>query len=281
MDKALAAPTQVTVVTAYYPVKSKHPVDKYLEWIRQFWPTLSCNLIFFTDPHLVKPIESLLEGRKGQTLVAGVPFQELTAFHAISPAIWQLTAAKDPEQAIHTPELYALWYEKKEFIQRAIKMNPFSSEFFVWCDAGICRYKEYIPYLGNFPVAERIPRGKLLVLQVSPFQDGDAAPKGDGICGDFLRRNAVGGGILASDQMGWSTWSAAYDAMFMRYWMAGRFVGKDQSIIASIALERSELIQLVRYPEGIPEHLKWFYLLFYLGKVEFAGTAPPHSNSSV
>jgi hypothetical protein len=278
MDKALAAAAQVTVVTAYYPVKSKHKVDKYLEWIRQFWPAVPCNLVFFTDPHLVKPVESLLEGRKGQTIVAGVPFQELNAFHAMSPAIWQLTGLKDPEREIHTPELYALWYEKKEFVRRAIQMNPFGSEFFVWCDAGICRYKEYIPYLNNFPVVERLPRGKMLVLQVSPFQDEDKAPKGDGICGDFLRRNAVGGGILASDQAGWTAWSAAYDAMFMRYWVAGRFVGKDQSIIASVALEQPDLFQLVSPPDGVPGLLKWFYLLFYLSKVEFAGAPSPSTN---
>jgi hypothetical protein len=258
-----------TVVTAYYPVKSKHTVDKYLEWIRQFWPVVPCNLVFFTDPNLVKPVQQILEGRPGGTVVAGVPFQELTAFQALSPAIWQLTAAKDPEREIHTPELYALWYEKKEFVRRAIEMNPFGSEVFVWCDAGICRHKEYSAPLRNFPLAPLVPRGKMLVLQVDPFQSSDWAPKEDGIPGEFLRRNSVGGGILASDRVGWSKWSAAYDTMFMRYWSAGRFVGKDQNIMASMILENKGLHEVVAAPDDFPQPLKWFYLLFYLGNVKF------------
>jgi hypothetical protein len=261
-----------TVVTAYYPIKSKHTVDKYLEWIRQFWPVVPCNLIFFTDPNLVASVKDLLKDRKGNTLVVGVPFPELSAFQELSPAIWQLTHKKDPEADIHTPELYALWYEKKEFVRRAIELNPFQSDYFVWCDAGICRYKEYIHHLRNFPAPTLIPRGKMLVLQINPFEGPDVALKEDGIPGDFLRRNQVGGGILASDRVGWSKWSAAYDTMFMRYWSAGRFVGKDQSIMASMILENPALHQLIEIPAHFPEALKWFYLLFYLGNLRLTSS---------
>jgi hypothetical protein len=252
-----------TVVTAYYPIKSKFGAEKYAGWIRQFWPQIPCNLIFFTDTSLVGVTEGLLAGRKGNTKIIGLPFKELSAFTRLSPVLWLATSGKDPERAIHSPELYAVWYEKKEFVRRAIEMNPFGSEHFVWADAGICRYPEWIPHLAAFPRAELIPRGRMLQLQVSPFQDGDSSEK------DF-EGNRIGGGILASDRAGWAAWSKAYDLILMRMYLAGRFVGKDQNIMAGIALEHPELVVLVPPYKVLNPVREWFSLLFFLAGLRVA-----------
>jgi hypothetical protein len=191
----------------------------------------------------------------------------LAAFNRLSPHIWVDTHRHDTEQG-HTPELYALWYEKKEFVRRAIELNPFQSREFVWCDAGIGRYREWIPLLQRFPTKDLIPRGKMLVLNIDPLLNTDFIEGADGIRGDFGTRATFGGGILASDIEGWNRWSKAYDAMFMRYYLAGRFVGKDQNIMASMILHDSELAIYIKRPASMGPIEGWFYLLFFLSGIQ-------------
>ena len=211
-----------------------------------FWPRIKCALVFFTDPVLVPIFQDMLKGREGPTHIIGVPFHELTAFKKLSAEVWSYTRAIDPEQLRHSAELYAIWYEKKEFIARAIEANPFGSDHFVWCDAGICRRPEWVDYLQGFPKREFIPpAGRMLILRIAPFEAQDAQPDKNGIMGNFGERVSVGGGILASDIAGWKSWSKAYDAMLMRYYLADRFIGKDQNIMASMILERPDSVYLV------------------------------------
>jgi hypothetical protein len=245
-----------TVVTAYYPIKSKFPSERYIHWISQFWPATDCPLVFFCPPEVAGPLEQLLRGRGGPTKVWPLPFSELAAFKRLCPALWLSSWLQDPEKDIHTPELYAIWFEKKEFMRRVIEANPFGSETFVWCDAGICRFPEWVPALRSFPRAERIPRGRMLALQIQPFEAEDRLA---GFTG-----NRIGGGILASDAAGWSAWYKAYDAMFMQMYLDGHFIGKDQTIMGSCILADTQIAQLVQPLERLTPVQKWFSLLFYL-----------------
>ena len=251
-----------TVVTAYYPIPSKYPVNNYMKWIEGFWPKTSCPLVCFVDPSLIGVFQKMFAERPGPTRVIGLPFEELSAFTKLPREIWSTAHEKDHNNHIHSPELYAIWYEKKEFVRRAIELNPFGSEKFVWCDAGICRTPEWVSHLATaFPQAERIPQGTVLGLQINPFQEGDRA----GVLGGDGDR--IGGGILASDRAGWTAWSEAYDTMLLRLYNEGHFVGQDQRIIASLYLEAPELMKLVPpYPALGPIGL-WFSLLFYLAAV--------------
>jgi hypothetical protein len=266
MAEALA-----TVVTAYYPIRSKFPPETYLRWISSFWSKLSCPLIFFVDPQLATPLQKALASRPGPLLIYPLPFRDLVAFQALSPEVWQDAVKKDPEVPSgiqHSAELYAVWYEKKEFVKRAMEMNPFKTETFVWCDAGICRNESWIPYLINrFPLEKQVPRGKILVLLIDEFQPADVPRQPDGIRGSFEHRCTVGGGILASDRAGWTAWSAAYDQMLLRYYLAGRFIGKDQNIMASTMLEQPHLAVVTRPFSSLSSVEKWFSLLFHLAGI--------------
>jgi hypothetical protein len=261
---------QPTVVTAYYPIPSKFPIEKYLGWMMHFWPKTNCPLIFFTDPGIVPLFQDMLKGRKGLTQVIGLPFNELSAFKKLCPEAWIRTRANDPENTRHTPELYAIWYEKKEFILRAIEKNPFGSQHFVWCDAGICRNPGWVERLQEFPKRDMIPpQGRMLLLRIAPFNETDYFPDKNGIAGNFGERVSIGGGVLAADIKGWISWSKAYDAMLMRYYLANRFIGKDQNIIASMIIENPEIAFIIDPPPTMNIIDRWFYLLFFLA------AAPP------
>jgi hypothetical protein len=201
-------------------------------------------------------MEEAFRGRRGPTLVWPLPFEELAAFTRLCPAFWISSWFQDPEQSIHTPELYAIWFEKKEFVRRVIERNPFQSETFVWCDAGICRTPSWVQELRGFPQEDRIPRGKMLVLQIQEFAPED---RPGGFTGD-----RIGGGILASDVAGWSAWYKAYDVMCMQMALDGHFIGKDQTIMGSCILADPGLAVAVRPDRRLTPVQQWFSLLFYL-----------------
>jgi glycosyltransferase involved in cell wall biosynthesis len=256
----------VTVVTAYYPVKSKFTVKEYMAWIMDFWPRTRCNLVLYTAPPLVEMFERLFA--RPSVRIVGLPFSSLSAFTKLSRKVWEATHLLDTEP--HTPELYALWYEKKEFVLRTIQSNPFCSDRFVWCDAGIGRIPEFNVLAKTFPQRGLVPSGKMLVLQIDSLNPDQCAKDAWGIPGSFGTSATFGGGILASDAEGWDRWSSAYDAMLMRYYFAGRFIGKDQNIMASMILEQPDLALIVQRPSALGPIAGWFYLLVFLAGMKIS-----------
>jgi hypothetical protein len=75
---------------------------------------------------------------------------------------------------------------------------------------------------------------------------------------------------MASCSTGWKAWSSAYDAMLLKYVRAGRFIGKDQNIMASMILEQPSLAVLVPRPKQLGPVAGWFYLLFFLAGLQFS-----------
>lgn len=246
----------VTVVSAYYPIKSKNSVDDYLKWL-EFWKYIPCNLVFFTTPELVETIESIRSNYKEKTKVIPLPFLELEAFKRYDHTLWINEKLKDHE-IYHTPELYVLWYEKKEFIKKAIDLNYFNTSKFVWCDAGICRHNEWIARLRNFPRSDRISESKFNILRITDFEHET----------DFQKINCVGGGILAASKDVWISYYSKYDSMIKIYLENNKFIGKDQSIIASIIQKEPEFFQLIPIIDEFKDdgYFCWFSLLFHYSR---------------
>lgn len=242
----------VTVVSAYYPLKSKFDIGHYMKWL-EFWKTQPCKLVFFTSPEFLPLIENLRKDYSEKTRVIGLPFEELVAFKKFSKEFWIAQKKLDYEE-YHTYELYAIWYEKKEFVRKAILANYFNTSKFVWCDAGICRNDGWIPHIKTFPTSFMIPDNKFLVLRITDFESHD----------DFLKINCVGGGVLAASKEVWIDFCDNYDKMIETYNLKNKFVGKDQSIIASMIKDSPEKFHLVKRVEGSDDFTAWFSLLFYL-----------------
>jgi hypothetical protein len=67
----------------------------------------------------------------------------------------------------HCPsiELNLIWNEKIFMIERALKINPYSSDFFMWIDAGICTFRNKKPPSTPFPninKLNRLPQDKFI-----------------------------------------------------------------------------------------------------------------------
>jgi hypothetical protein len=147
----------------------------------------------------------------------------LEAYKKFSKDFWINEEKKDHEMN-HSADLYAIWYEKKEFVKKAIVMNPFNTNKFVWCDAGICRSESWIPHITYFPLSYKIPNDKFLILKITDFENE----------GDLKFKNSVGGGILAATKEKWIEFSEQYDSVLETFIKEDKFVGKDQTLIATM-----------------------------------------------
>jgi len=253
-----------TVVSAYYCFKSKYPSEKYTAWLKLFLENAGCHLVFFCEPLLV---DFVSECRKNYSAKTRIVTLNQSEWQANSKADWVDEQKRDPEADLHNPDLYKVWYEKKEFVKRAIALDPWGHDDFVWVDAGIVRNEHTARLLRNFPDANRIPIDRIMLLNVQPFEKGDDRVflyATGNITGAFhLWKTRIGGGVIAAHRDMWITWDALYNKTFETYKAAGRFVGKDQNIMATIVLENKDKISLVN-PSKITNE-PWFYMLYYLG----------------
>lgn len=216
-------------------------------------------MVIFTEPKFAKTFLEWRSAYSEKTIVVTLPRTEFRATRW-GGAFWEMQKTLDHEEA-HSAELYKIWYEKKEFVLRAIGMEAFHAKKFVWCDAGILRFPECLAMIQSFPRENMIENGKMSLLQIAPFEEGDTSET------SFQYVNRIGGGIQAADSDTWKWWADAYDVMMKRFIASERFCGKDQSIMASIVLENREKINLVNPPETMHPVMKWFYLLFYFSGI--------------
>lgn len=106
----------VTIVSAYFPMKSKFSESHYLEWIK-FWETVNCNLIFFTTKEFAHIIDTIRINKKEQTHIITIDLNDCVAFQKYGIEFWINQKHLDHE-TYHSPSLYAIWYEKKSLCEK-------------------------------------------------------------------------------------------------------------------------------------------------------------------
>lgn len=257
---------EATVVSAFYKMPSKFKEDVYIHWIRSFFGKIPCSLVLFTEQEYVELFKDIRKDFLNKTQIIVLSREQWVANTKWTPQLWEEQMLKDPESKIHSPDLYKIWYEKKEFVKKAIEINPFGHSKFVWCDAGAVRCAEVEGWMSCFARADRIPEDRILLLQIDEFKEEDFQLQADGLYGDFLKKNRIGGTIQAASALTWLRWSDLYDEMMQKYINANRFIGKDQSIMASVIMENPAYVMLIR-PFGYYKHPLnlWFFLGLWLG----------------
>jgi len=217
------------LVTAYYPIqKSKHSLDLYNLWISIFFECVTCPVIFFCSSKTYIEIHS---NAKSNIKFVQREFDSFDMMKEPQMNKWKEWWNIDPEKEIHSPELYAIWASKQEFIREAI--NLVDSDVYIWCDAGCFRTKRN----GSFENTLNFIRpGKITCLDMTTF----------GIC-----EKLIGGGVLAGDKNAWLNFSKNYLDELSKY-----IHGKDQVIYYRILNTSNAIIINPSNKYGDP----WFYL---------------------
>jgi len=255
-----------TIVSAYFRFPSKFSQHDYLFWIKNFLEHIPCSLVFYTEADLIPLFTSWRGEYMDRTIFTPFNFNDAEAFKKYGRNFWEKELEKDNEwnyitnEKIHSAELYAIWYEKKEFVLKTIAANPFNHEKFLWCDAGGFRITSWFDRLQDFPNADMIHPTKFFLLNIEAFTNSELSNS----FSDFSKLNRIGGGYLAASAATWKQFSIKYDIMLNRYREKELFVGKDQNIIASMYVEDPEFFDLVP-SDGSCENA-WFYPQLYFSQ---------------
>ena len=155
--------SNLTCVSGYWKIKNKHG-DKFYDWFKHSLK-INCPYVFFGDKENIE----LVKTYRGDlpTYYIELNIEEFTTYK-------YMDNMKTDE--IHCPsiELNLIWNEKIFMIQRALKINPFSSKFFMWMDAGICRYRNTPPPIIPFPNINKLnnlPKEKFIYSLSQPYYE--------------------------------------------------------------------------------------------------------------
>jgi hypothetical protein len=261
------SPKNVTIVTAFFPLeKAKHTIQEYQSWIQRFL-TLQDNMVIFCPPEWVTEIQQ--QRSKNNLTVHVVPMylNETRMFQEYKddpPNVWKVQHDRDPEREVHKdPMLYVIWNEKASWVQKAIEIDPFSSNCFTWVDVGYMRsdlllHKRMIRFL-----PQSLRQDQVFLLNVKEEMG--------------LATFYTGGGFIGGSKRSLTTWAQKYYAL-VNSKIQDNFIGKDQTWMTTLCLQEQEhdLCHLVDanrrdYPREDP----WFYMAPYLHQPNFNGTLLP------
>jgi hypothetical protein len=135
----------VTCISAFWEVGSKH-TGKYDQWFKN---TLRINApyVFYGLPDTLDKVYRIRSG----LLTHGVVLKQ----GDFDPVVLKADFGTD---ATHVPskELGRIWLQKVFLVADALQKNPFSSEWFVFIDAGISSYRDTRPPDAPWPNMAKI-----------------------------------------------------------------------------------------------------------------------------
>ena len=169
-----------------------------------------------------------------ETVVIESNLTDTLSYNLLSAEEWKHQEIIDPEKNIgHNREVYTVWNEKINLVKIASEKNFFNSSYFVWPDMGGVRHN-----VEREKLVQRIPEDEgILMLNIQPFTDEEKTLINGRSESDFSRKVRVAGGTFGGSKSSIDKYHAAYYKIFKRYLSEGKFVGKDQNIMAATCLE--------------------------------------------
>jgi hypothetical protein len=242
----------VCVVSAYYKIPSKQSHSFYASHLQRWFRSVRVPVVFFTTSDMITEIQSWGYSL-GHVQFIEQAFEDLQVWKKLGRDFWLRQKERDPEP-YHTPELGAIWYEKKEFVLRAMELQP-KKEIFIWCDAGCIRNDASENAAKDFGTRNISLNDNQLHLQQIcnvPLQKFYRFPT---IC--------IAGAIMAGNRTAWIDHSTLYDIIIQIYDFNKCPTIMDQYILKSCVDNRNH-----KYNCHVPDNTitvdPWFFFLQYL-----------------
>jgi len=146
----------ITLVSGFLPVKNKYLTGEYDSWFKN---TLSINAsyVFFGTSEIIEFVKTI----RPDFYFIEISLEEMYCYKYMDSI---------QTHPVHCPskELMIIWNEKMFMLQKASKINPFNSEYFMWVDAGISIFREKEP--PQTPLKDlNFPLNKIVVTKSKPF----------------------------------------------------------------------------------------------------------------
>lgn len=236
----------ITFVSAYFQISSKHAVEEYKTWMTNLFSNKMCMVFYYEEDLQVKPKEE----QKNTYIFKHVVLSEVAAaFFNRTEEFWIHQTRLDPEIGIHKSyQLYWIWGLKTHFLEEVALSNPFQSEVFFWFDAGYIRsdkytYKDWLKLQVPLPMKKH--KG-IFILRLAFYTEKHKKVNEHGkIDWDFSSENHLGGGAFGGNVDSIRHWSKLYKDTFQYYTEINRFLGKDQSLFSTMCLTQLNMCRFV------------------------------------
>ena len=239
----------LTLVTAYYKVKSTHTHNEFKEWIKNF-VKLNKSIVFFSSKKFKKTLEALRPKRLyNKTVFINMRIKDFYTYKNFFNDFHK-SFHIDVERNIHSIPLFMVWAEKCMFLKKIIERNYFRSKCFYWVDIGYFRENksEMQRYLHNWPNTEKCYEDNRLVLgQVKYFSNIEKLKliKFDREAHEKLQRDInVAGGFFVGQIKNTLLFIQLYYETIRLFINKKLFIGKDQNIFTYIAFKHPEIVKL-------------------------------------
>ena len=251
-----------TIVTGYFQLEtSKASHDIYSGWMKNMLDNNN-HMIIFCDKQSIHQIRELRKEKMEKTLIILTEFTDFYSYRYYDNFIQNQTIDTEVTRG-HNALLYMIWAEKSNFLKRAIELDPFETDYFLWVDIGCFRRPntEFLNWPNPLRIRE-IPKDKVLLLSVFPFTKEELSVYNINYLPSFQFTNRIGAPIFGGGKKVLLEWHSKYYEMVENFIKMGRFIGKDQSIMNSVYLLNKEMCDLVSWKQ--PCNDIWFYLQEYL-----------------
>jgi hypothetical protein len=237
---------KTVIVSAYFIIPSKQPHTFYIQQMQRWFRSVRCPVIFFTSPEIKSEILNF-----GYDLshvhFEEMEYRDMNAWK-LGDEFWLRQCDRDIEK-YHTPELAAIWYEKREFVKKAFLVSD--ADVFIWCDAGCIRDDACERAMQSFGLRcaniddDRIHVQSINELQYRPFYSFP----------DFKIASA----ITAGNRNAWIAYSILYDRIVQKYDEAGVSCNSDQNVTLTCIDTNNELFTL--HTPSNHDIDRWFFFL--------------------
>lgn len=232
-----------TMVTAYFQLNSKHPVEKYLKWMTRML-TLPDAMVIFTSPDLVPLFTKLRDKYLDRTVIVETRLEETKMAKEYPLEFWQKQFERDPEKGKHKSyKLFWIWNGKADFVRQAIEMNPFNSTHFMWSDIGCYRFERSHGslQLADTSLLDQNP-DKIMLVNIKRYKVPLTTEKNAffDTCGGGVKCRRIAGAQYAGTLQACLKWYDAYYDTIKLYVKHNRFIGEDQNVMAGTCLRHPE-----------------------------------------
>ena len=221
-----------TIVTAFYEMSSKHPVQMYRKSAAQLLATAD-PMVIFCEPNTTWVEFFINERQHAPTIVVPLPAEELRLKqHFGQDTFWKAQYNIDPERTTHhkgvNTMLYIIWNEKLILLHSAAVLNPFNTTQFVWVDTGY--WRSPAPHLYRQSVVRinitdaGVKDESMFLLQMINYNFNRSTV----ISGNQV---LVGGNSFIGTYNGITNFYSAYYDTFWTMSATGHFVGSDQKVM--------------------------------------------------
>lgn len=259
--------TNITLVTAYFQLKSKYSDDTYDKWMSHML-SMKDAMVIFTSPDFVSNILKHRQHALNKTVVISMPLEHVPMAQEFTQEFWKAQHDMDPEKRLHQNyPLFWIWLSKSWFVYEAVERNYFGSHIFMYTDIGSFRKEKFRDIrLMRHPAL--VPRHSILFMA-----HHTPNPPPTKLWNDKIKQKQhfyQSGSQAIGYADTWRDFHAAFLTTIQQFVLQEMFLGEDQAVLQSTCLLHPNLCAYIPFTQVPDNHYFGLrYVLRHGGKYTY------------